>query len=136
MLREEISKIRQKIYNLDKKRNYLEGILMRIGYLNRGSLVWRYMICSKSNCKCRRGKKYRHGPYPYLTYVKEGEVKVRYVGRKELPVVEEGTKRYVIFYKGMAKIREINKDILKLLELIRDNRVKEEEKLRKEAIKK
>ena len=136
MIREQISKIRQKIYNLAKERYRLEGILMRTGYLNSGSLVLRYMSCGKASCKCSKGKQYRHGPYPYLTYVEKGQIKVRYVGKEELPIVEEGAKRYIIFHKGMARIRAINKEILKLLEQIKKYRVEEQEKIRKEALKK
>jgi len=58
---------------------------------------------------------------------------VRYVGKEELSIVEEGASRYVVFWRNMARIREINKLILKYLEGIRDIRI-EEEKLRRKAI--
>jgi len=132
--REQLSKIRQRINQLSQERVTLETKLMRIGYLNPGALYWRYIECRKRGCQCQKDKKYRHGPYPYLTYVEEGRIKVRYVGKEELSIVEEGASRYVVFWRNMARIREINKLILKYLESIRDIRIEEEKKLRRKAI--
>jgi len=132
--RERISKIRQIIYRLNRERYGLESKLMQIGYLNPGALHWSYVNCRKENCRCQKGKEYWHGPYPYLTYVENKQIKRRYVNKEELPIVEEGARRYVIFWKNMAIIREINKTILKYLEEIRDIRIEEEKRLRRKVI--
>ena len=132
--REEISRTRQKIYQLNQERQTLESKLMRTEYLNPGALYWRYIECRKEKCRCKKDKKYRHGPYPYLTYVENGKVRVGYVGKEELSIVEQGASRYVTFWKNMARMREINKLILKYLEQIRDIRIEDEKKLRRKVI--
>lgn len=128
---EKISNCRQKIYQLGQERKLVESKLMQIGYLNPGAFYWRYTECRKEGCRCQKDKEYRHGPYPYLTYVEDGKIKVRYVGKEELPIVEQGASRYVTFWKGMARIREINKIILKYLEQIKEIRIGEEKNIRK-----
>jgi hypothetical protein len=41
--------------------------LARIGYLVKGSVQVRRMLCGQAACRCRQNPRYRHGPYYWWT---------------------------------------------------------------------
>jgi hypothetical protein len=43
-----------------------------IGFICTGSLVKRWMVCGKSNCRCKSNPAQRHGPYYQLSWKDEG----------------------------------------------------------------
>jgi transcriptional regulator with GAF, ATPase, and Fis domain len=50
----------------------LKARIAEIGFICTGSLVKRWMVCGKSNCRCRKDPKQRHGPYYQLTWKEDG----------------------------------------------------------------
>jgi aminoglycoside phosphotransferase (APT) family kinase protein len=53
----------------------LKARIHDIGFICTGSLVKRWMVCGKSNCRCHADSRQRHGPYYQLSW-KEGGVTV------------------------------------------------------------
>lgn len=61
---EELSKIRQRIEQLNEKRWKLLEHVMTPGKLLTASFYERYTKCSSPNCKCATGE--LHGPFPWI----------------------------------------------------------------------
>lgn len=115
--REKLSRIRQKIYQLRKKRGaYIEKLLHPRPMII-GSLYEVYKTCSKPNCCCKKGKK--HGPFFALSISVEAKRSVKMVRKDDLTVVGEKALAYQSFQQGLAKIRKIDKEIVILLEQIK-----------------
>lgn len=115
--REKLSHIRQKIYQLRKRRGaYIEKLLHPKPMII-GSLYEVYKTCSKPNCCCKKGKK--HGPFFALSISVEAKRRVKMVKRDDLVVVRDKALAYQSFQKGLAKIRKADKEIVTLLEQIK-----------------
>jgi len=115
--REKLSRIRQKIYQLRKRRGIYIEKLLRPRPMIIGSLYEVYKTCSKPNCCCKKGKK--HGPFFALSISIEAKRSVKMVRKNDLEVVREKALAYQSFQKGLAKIRKIDKEIVILLEQIK-----------------
>jgi len=121
--REKLSRIRQKIYQLRKRRGaYIEKLLHPRPMII-GSLYEVYKTCSKPNCCCKKGKK--HGPFFALSISVEAKRSVKMVRKNDLAVVREKALAYQSFQKGLAKIRKIDKEIVILLEEIKKDFLEE-----------
>ena len=115
--REKLSRIRQKIYELRKRRGtYIEKLLHPKPMII-GSLYEVYKTCSKPNCCCKKGK--RHGPFFALSISVEAKRRVKIVRKDDLTAVREKALAYQSFQKGLAKIRKTDKEIIILLEQIK-----------------
>jgi hypothetical protein len=115
--REKLSRIRQKIYQLRKKRGaYIEKLLHPRPMII-GSLYEVYKTCSKPNCCCKKGKK--HGPFFALSISVEAKRSVKMVRKNDLAVVRQKALAYQSFQQGLAKIRKTDKEIVILLEQIK-----------------
>jgi len=115
--REKLSRIRQKIYQLRKKRGaYIEKLLHPRPMII-GSLYEVYKTCSKPNCCCKKGKK--HGPFFALSISVEAKRSVKIVRKNDLAVVRQKALAYQSFQQGLAKIRKTDKQIVLLLEEIK-----------------
>ena len=115
--REKLSRIRQKIYQLRKRRGtYIEKSLHPKPMII-GSLYEVYKTCSKPNCCCKKGK--RHGPFFALSISVEAKRRVKIVRKDDLTAVREKALAYQSFQKGLAKIRKTDKEIVILLEEIK-----------------
>lgn len=115
--REKLSRLRQKIYQLRKRRGaYIEKLLHPKPMII-GSLYEVYKTCSKPNCCCKKGK--RHGPFFALSISVEAKRRVKIVRKDDLTAVREKALAYQSFQKGLAKIRKTDKEIVILLEQIK-----------------
>lgn len=68
---EELSRIRQKIYQLNQKRWRLIECIMGSGKLLTASFYERYVKCGSPGCKCASGE--LHGPFPWIYQKRKGE---------------------------------------------------------------
>jgi len=68
---EDLSQVRQKIYQLNKKRWSLIEKVMSSGKLLTAQFYERYTKCSNPNCKCTQGE--LHGPFPWIYRNRKGE---------------------------------------------------------------
>lgn len=70
-----------------------------------GIIVDRYIVCGKSGCKCRKGKK--HGPYPHIqVYDKNKKLHGVYIGNKKKEIYERKMEENKDFFNN---IKELNK---------------------------
>jgi hypothetical protein len=115
--REKLSRIRQKIYQLRKKRGAYIETLLHPRPMIIGCLYEVYKTCSKPNCCCKKGKK--HGPFFALSISVEAKRSVKMVRKNDLGVVRDKALAYQSFQQGLAKIRKTDKQIVLLLEEIK-----------------
>jgi hypothetical protein len=89
------------IYNMQQE---LESLASEADL--KGSIVFKYIKCGKSLCKCAvRGE--LHGPYPHLQTYVDGKIKTKYLNRKNY-------KEYRNRLEKSNRKRELIKEIKKL----------------------
>lgn len=111
---DDLSRTRQKISQLGAARKALETKIMKTGNMLKASYYERFIVCGKPNCKCTRGEK--HGPVPWVTAGKGGVSTS--VPAENVAKVKEMTQNYKDFRDAQKEIREINKEIDKLIQMI------------------
>lgn len=89
-------------------------LLAELGTLSRllhGSWVERYSVCSRPDCKCRRGE--RHGPRHYLVVNEGGHQRQKYVQNSRARAAQEGLAEYRRLQVIVARITQINLALMK-----------------------
>jgi hypothetical protein len=89
-------------------------LLAELGTLSRvlhGSWVERYSVCSRADCKCRRGE--RHGPRHYLVINEDGRQRQKYVQNAQVPAALEGLAEYRRLQQLVDRITHINLALMK-----------------------
>lgn len=130
---EELSRIRQKIYQLNQKRWSLLDSVMKPGKLLTASFYERYTKCGSQNCKCASGE--LHGPFPWIYQNRKGEkfISTSCVADK----VEDArhfSENYKSFKENWAQIKMLDEEINCLVAQIESfNVVDAEEFTRKEG---
>ncbi len=61
----------EQLQEFEKQHQALIAKLDSIGFIGQGNIQWRWKVCGKPNCACRRDPASRHGPYPYWTTKQE-----------------------------------------------------------------
>ncbi|HPP12680.1 MAG TPA: hypothetical protein PKW42_08110 [bacterium] len=117
---EEISNLRAEIRSLQKERFKIELSLLRPLPMVAYSLIKARFPCGKANCRCKKGKRYFHGPYYYLSRHRLGRTKNIYIREKELARISVLAGRYKEYERCLTRIRRINQKILSLLKKIEE----------------
>ncbi len=130
---EELSQIRQKIYQLNKKRWELLENVMSPGKLLTASFYERFTKCSSPNCKCASGE--LHGPFPWIYQNRKGE---KLISTSCLAEKVEDARNFSgnfkAFKENYAQIKKLDEEITSLIgqiELL--NEVDAKEFVRKEG---
>lgn len=125
-MRLDISKIRQEMGRLSRERWGLEkelaGVLSRKSLL-KGSLVQKYKACNKLGCRCTRGE--LHGPFCYLSVSQGGKTKMIFIKKQHWSQAKELSTNYRQWRKRRARIAQINKQILALIDQMEKERTLE-----------
>ena len=111
---EELSKIRQRIRQLNEKRWALIEHVMTPGKLLTASFYERFTKCSNPNCKCATGE--LHGPFPWIYQNRKGEkfISTSCVADK----VEDAccfSGNYKSFKENWAQIKKLDEEIHHLI---------------------
>lgn len=112
-----LSEVRQKIYQLNKKRWALLESIMKPGKLLTASFYERFTKCSNPNCKCASGE--LHGPYPWIYQNRKGEklISTSCIAEK----VEDAhifSGNYNKFKENWSQIKALDEEIHSLIEQI------------------
>jgi len=89
-------------------------LLAELGTLSRllhGSWVERYSVCSRADCKCRRGE--RHGPRRYLVVNEAGHQRQKYVKNSRVDAAMKGLSEYRRLQEIGDRITHINLALMK-----------------------
>ena len=111
---EELSQIRQKIYQLNQKRWKLLEKLMKPGKLLTASFYERMTKCSNPNCKCASGE--LHGPFPWIYQNRKGEklISTSCVAEK-LEEAHQFSNNYKVFKENWSQIKALDEQIFQLI---------------------
>jgi len=117
------SQLRKQIAELLAKRARLEKELLQFRYtLVKGSLHLRYMECSYSGCKCKRGQK--HGPFYYMSSKPDGSsgrTLHRYIGKTIQTQLAKGLSRYKSFQDRIHQMHKLDQKLSTLWNTFRDS---------------
>jgi len=113
----EKKKLLKHIDFLNKKRTRLIFSLIQDKPMINATTVIAYRRCGKQKCRCRSGDK--HGPYILLSFNNQGIQRQVMVRRSDIPWVTKKTRRYKYFQRTLSEIRKINREIDKILLMIR-----------------
>ena len=97
--------------DLEKRRDDLLIELSSLKQALHGSWVERYSVCSKENCKCKKGKK--HGPRRYLVINENGKQKQKYIPNSQVIEVQNGVKDYKRMQCIIMEITKINLELIR-----------------------
>ena len=70
----DLSQVRKRIYELNRKRWSLIEKIMSPGELLTAQFYQRYTKCSNPNCKCAKGE--LHGPFPWIYQNRKGKKRI------------------------------------------------------------
>lgn len=122
----DVSRLKQKIAQLCQQRRKQEDIILAaLDPLLKGSIVTVYQKCARSECKCQKDEKARHGPYLYLHYTGAGKQKMVYLKPGLKAQASEWTYNYQRFRGSRADIVKLNARILKLIDQLEKTMTKE-----------
>lgn len=77
--------------------------------LIRGTLVRYSLTCGNPNCRCHRNKRWRHGPYWYVTVSYAGGKQKRYLlAADQVEEVQSGIAVYQKLWRSICRISELN----------------------------
>ena len=96
---------------LQKERAGLLAELATLSRLLHGSWVERYSMCSRSDCKCRRGE--RHGPRHYLVVNEAGRQRQKYVANSQVKAAMEGLAQHRRLRRIVDRITQLNLKLMK-----------------------
>lgn len=105
--------IKRRIYKLRKERQLLETHCFGIGLQLPLWLSVRYVRCGKEGCKCNKGE--LHGPFSYVSFKKGSRVCYRYISSERVNRIRQYINNYHSFQKKIARLNEINREIIILL---------------------
>lgn len=74
----------------------------------RGTFIERHLECARKSCRCHRSKKYRHGPYYFITIRKKNKSNHAYVPLKLMNEVRNWVDNYNRVWEDIKKITDIN----------------------------
>jgi hypothetical protein len=111
---EKSSRLRQRLTQLEEQHEQqIEFICKEHGPLIRGSYGKRSRVCGNPSCRCASGQRHVSS---YLTATDEGKVRQVHVPLGDEEKVEAGSVRYRRFMRGRARLAEISKKQLELVD--------------------
>lgn len=114
---EELSQVRQRIYQLNKTRWSLIERVMAPGKLLTAQFYERYTKCGSPNCKCKQGE--LHGPFPWIYRNRKGQklISTSCIAEK-VKDARIFSENYKDFKKNCSRIKELNTEIQDLIEQV------------------
>lgn len=95
---------------LQKERAGLLAELATLSRLLHGSWVERYSVCSRADCKCRKGQ--RHGPRHYLVINEAGRQRQKYIANSQVDVAMDGLAQHRRLREIVDRITQLNLSLL------------------------
>lgn len=101
------------IKNKQKEYDRMKTEILKIGLVKKGSINKRWYSCSASNCKCKKGKKFHHGPYYWLTWKEKNRTKTILLSEELLSEIESYKENYIKLKKIIKTMESISEQIIK-----------------------
>lgn len=87
---------------------------MNLVEMIRGTMLKRYLECMRVNCRCHKSRKYRHGPYYFLSIRRKDKSYHVYVPKGMEGKIKKWVVNYNKVWEGIEKITDINKKLIRL----------------------
>jgi len=94
----------------ERRYDRLRRRLARIGYLAAGTISVSRLPCGNPDCRCRRGPRFRHGPYYYWTTKVEGKTVSKLLKPDEAR----------LYLRWITNRRRLDRTVQAMLEVSRD----------------
>jgi len=111
-------KTKQTKKDILKEKQKLLKQLPPLGEVVRGTFIKCYLECIRPNCKCHKGKKYRHGPYYRVSYGEKGRIHHIYIPLNMIKTVKKWTENYNKIWQGIEDISKLNIKIIKIIKIV------------------
>lgn len=79
----------------------------------RGTLMERYLECVRPGCRCHKSKKWRHGPYFFISIRRGNKSQHVYVPQNMLAEAKKWSKNYDLVWEGIEAITNLNIQLLR-----------------------
>lgn len=99
------------VEKLKEERALLLGELGTLPHMLHGSWVERFSVCSRKDCRCRRGE--RHGPRRYLVIREGGRQRQKYVPNSQVDAALAGLQEHKRVREIVDRITQINLQLMK-----------------------
>jgi hypothetical protein len=99
------------VKKLEAERQILLEELATLRDMLHGSLVERYTICSRPQCKCHSGQ--RHGPVRCLVVNRNGKQRQKYIPNGKLTDAKAGLEQYARLQIIVDRVTDINLQLFK-----------------------
>lgn len=80
----------------------------------RGTMLKRYLECTRPNCRCHKAVEYRHGPYYFLAIRRKDRTMHVYVPQSMVKMVRKWVTNYNKVWQGIEEITDINVKLIRL----------------------
>jgi len=80
----------------------------------RGTMLKRYLECTRAQCTCHKSVEKRHGPYYFLVIRKKSRTKHVYVPHHMAKTVKQWVSHYNDVWHGIEQITDINVQLIRL----------------------
>ena len=120
--RQALSRCRRQVLALQADRQALEAKLMGSETLAEGCMVVVRKVCGKAACRCKRSKRFRHGPFLHLSLLRHGKIKTIHVPRQWEEEVKRGVEAARRFRKAHQQWKALQKHMDALWRQVERNR--------------
>lgn len=132
-----INRLRLMLSKLNQQRYYLEKSCEKIGKMLPVCVIFRWRKrgtrdFQSTKAESKPAKQEEGKVYSYMTYLKEGITRHRYIRKEDADKIIPKAGEYQRFCKNMAQIRHLNKRIVELLDKIGEIQMEEVKKHVKE----
>ena len=97
-------------HQLLAERSALLAELARLPHVVHGSIVERYTVCSRANCKCHQGQK--HGPVMCVVVNENGKQRQKYIPKEMRELAVQYVDEYKCALTLLDRISAINVQLL------------------------
>ncbi|MEW6746442.1 MAG: DUF6788 family protein [Planctomycetota bacterium] len=87
----------------------LKARIREVGFTCDGSLVVRWMVCGKPNCRCREDPAKRHGPYYQLSWKEQGTTVSRRLSPHQARLYQEWIHNRRLLESILAQMRVVSR---------------------------
>ena len=99
------------VKKLREERALILSELATLPHMLHGSWVERFSVCSRKDCRCRRGE--RHGPRHYLVVRENGKQRQKYIPNSQVDAALAGLKEHKRVLEIVDRITQINLQLMK-----------------------
>lgn len=91
----------------------IKSEMARLGPVKKGNLTRNTYVCGTPNCKCKKNKKFRHGPYFLLSWKANNVTRSIFLPDELVPLIKEYSRNYQKMKGLIDTMDQITGEIIK-----------------------